>query len=70
MTDLTKEQLLAIIDDACPRCKERVKVTFRVPYAEWIHEKISAGQSGGNNQSYQICMATHLRNKYKDLLSG
>lgn len=70
MTDYTKEELEALIKDICPRCKEGVPLVHRLAYDEYGHTNVSAGQRGGNNLSHTICMATHLRVKYRELLGG
>lgn len=70
MTDYTKEQLLDLIKLTCPRCAEGVKLVYRKPYNEFAHEKHSAGQTGGHSFSHTICMATHLRVAYKEVLGG
>ena len=68
---MTKDQLEELFKDICPRCAEgRSKLVYRQPYAEWGHEQQVLTASGGNAVSSTLCMATHLRNKYQDVLNG
>jgi len=57
MTDLTREQLQSVLADVCPHCKASLVVEYRPETQEWVH-------------SITLCLATNLRNKYKDVLNG
>lgn len=62
----TREYLEEIIKGTCPECvKNPSSLKFRSETSEWIHHAQNLG-----NHSFRICMATHLRLKYKDVLNG
>jgi len=63
MTDLTREQLQSVLADVCPHCKASLVVEYRPETQEWVHRPQGP-------HSITLCLATNLRNKYKDVLNG
>lgn len=62
----TKEFLEEIIRGTCPHCKDMpTTLRWQEHSKEFIHET-----RGPSQMSFRICMATHLRVKYKDVLNG
>ena len=62
MPDLTREQLQSVLADVCPHCKAGLVVEYRQETNEHVHRP-----SGPT--SITLCLATNLRNKYKEILS-
>lgn len=66
MIAVTKEYLEEIIRGTCPQCASAPgTLRWQNHSGEWIHETHNLG-----SHSFRICMATHLRLKYKDILNG
>jgi hypothetical protein len=61
--DLSKEQVEQVIRDTCPRCQEGLAVEQRSDTGEFVHRPFGP-------HSIQICLATHLREKYGNVLNG
>ena len=62
----TREFLDEIIKGTCPQCASAPStLRFRPETNEFIHETHDLGR-----HSFRICMATHLRLKYKEVLNG
>lgn len=64
--ELTREQALELLNDACPKCKDGWPVK-KSKYADqvWHHERKNNG-----SHSTVICLATNLRDKYASVLNG
>ena len=60
---LSKDQLELTIKDTCPRCNNLLPVERRPETGEWVHRPQGP-------MSITLCLATHLREKYKDVLNG
>jgi hypothetical protein len=60
---VNKEQVEQTIKDVCPRCNDGEAVERRVDTGEWIHRPQGP-------HSVVLCLATHLRSKYQEVLNG
>ncbi len=65
MVDLTKDQVIELLNDTCPKCTEGWPVKWTQHDKVWRHERHNMGST-----SIVICLATNLRIKYKDVLDG
>lgn len=66
MVDLTCEQLVEICGDTCPSCKAGAPLRRREDTGEYVHDFVI----GTTGFSHSFCLASYLRNKYKDVLDG
>jgi hypothetical protein len=62
---LNRDQVLELCDDACPKCAERWPLKWDNREKVWRHERNNVGST-----SITICMASHLREKYSEVLNG
>jgi hypothetical protein len=62
---MNKEQIEQIINDVCPRCAKGEALKFRQDSGEWVHVAYTVAAF-----SSTLCLATHLRSKYQDVLNG
>jgi hypothetical protein len=60
---LNRDQVLQAIKDACPHCNSGLAVERRPETGEHIHRPQGP-------MSVTLCLATNLREKYKDVLNG
>ena len=61
--EMTRDTLAQILKDACPHCARDLEVERRSETSEWVHRPQGP-------MSITLCLATHLREKYKDVLNG
>jgi hypothetical protein len=60
---LNKEQAEQIVTEVCPNCASGMPVERRKDTGEWIHRPQGP-------MSIRLCLASHFREKYKDVLNG
>lgn len=65
---MTDEELRQAAKDACPHCTAGKEPVQRPDTGEWTHTDYGTKEKPGF--SHTLCLATHLRNKHKDVFGG
>lgn len=65
---MTDEELHQIARDVCPQCALGKTPKRRADTGEWTHTDYGTKEKPGF--SHTLCLATHLRNKHKDVFGG
>lgn len=59
--EFTRNQILALCRDVCPNCAASAPLRQRTDSLEWVHDWPG---------KHTLCLAHHLRLKYKEVLDG
>lgn len=65
---MTDEEFQQIARDVCPECAQGKAPKRRADTGEWTHTEYGTKEKPGF--SHKLCLATRLREKYKDAFGG